>query len=106
MLSTIDSQKSTKIKKANDLASIARASQEKTYKLQKSFDTLKTKFQERVKMRQTCNRVGKINMLLYGNLEGLYFQIKKRNFRKYSVVFFKAFYYKIKVFGGPYIFLP
>ena len=34
--------------------------------------------------------------------EGLYFQIKKINLRKYSVVFFKAFSKK-KVFGKLYI---
>ena len=33
--------------------------------------------------------------------EGLYLKKKKRNLRKYSVVFFKAFSKK-KVFGGPY----
>ena len=33
--------------------------------------------------------------------EGLYFQIKKRNLRKYSVVFFLKHFAKEKVFGGP-----
>ena len=37
--------------------------------------------------------------------EGLHFQIKKRNLRKYSAVFLKHFPKK-KVFGGPYILLP
>ena len=43
-----------------------------------------------------------LNKIIFHYLpEGLYFQIKKRNLRKYSVVVFLGIFQK-KIFGGPY----